>query len=357
MIEGESGIMACSPRGFRPLYEPSKRRLTWPNGAVATAFSAEDPESLRGPQFDLAWCDEFAKWRYAQDAWDQLQFGLRLGDDPRQIITTTPRNTAALKAIINDPTTVVSGASTYANKAFLASTFLRKVVAKYEGTRLGRQELMAELLEDNPDALWQRAALDAKRIRVQPDLRRIVVAVDPPVTSGEDADECGIIVAGKKADGDAVVLADRSIQGLSPAKWAARAVAAYHEFEADCIVAEVNNGGDLIPELIKQIDSRVPVRSVRASRGKVTRAEPIAALYEQGRVSHLGALPQIEDQMCEFTQDFDRKSMGYSPDRVDALVWALTELMISANDGLIDFYADEARAAREAREKMGAMNG
>jgi len=243
MIDGPSGLTTLTRKGA-PRYEPSRKRLLWPNGAVAQAFSASEPESLRGPQFDAAWADEVGKWRYAEAAWDMLQFGLRLGDKPRQVVTTTPRPVPILKRLLKDETSVVTRASTYANRANLADAFFRSVITRYEGTRLGRQELDAELIEDNPDALWSRARLDEMRVRRAPELTRIVVAVDPPATSGVNADECGIVVAGVDAEGRGFVLDDRSMGGLTPLTWASRAAKAYRDFEADRIVAESNQGGD-----------------------------------------------------------------------------------------------------------------
>ena len=301
--------------------------LTWPNGAIAQLYSADDPESLRGPQFTAAWCDETAKWRYAEAAWDMLQFGLRLGERPRQVVTTTPRPIPLLKRLMAEPGTVVSKATTRDNAAHLAPAFLESVVARYRGTRLGRQELDAEILEDRPDALWPRPLIDALRVPEAPELERIVVAVDPPVTSGKHADACGIIVAGRTANAQAYILADATVRGARPTGWAGAAVRAFHRFEADCLVAEVNQGGELVESVIRQIDSTLPIRSVRATRGKWLRAEPVAALYEQGRVAHVGALPELEDQMSDFGQG--GLTGGASPDRVDALVWAITDLLLS----------------------------
>ncbi|ODA66845.1 Terminase-like family protein [Methyloligella halotolerans] len=326
MVEGVSGLLAVHPPEMRPLFEATKQRVTWPNGAVAQLFSAEDPEALRGPQFDAAWADELAKWRRPQDTWDMLQFGLRLGERPRQVVTTTPRPVPLIKALLADETCAVTRVATAANAINLAPRFLEAIVGKYRGTRLGRQELMAELLEDRPDALWPRALIEKARVNETPDLRRIVVAVDPPVTSGGKADACGIVVAGVSADGLGFVLKDRTVQGLSPAGWAKAALAAYHNGDADCIVAEVNQGGELVEAVLRQVDRSVPVRSVRASRGKFVRAEPVAALYEQGRVFHVGSLAELEDEMSDFGPD--GLSGGRSPDRVDALVWALTALML-----------------------------
>ncbi len=331
MVFGESGILACSPPDRRPKWEATKRRLVWPNGAIAQVFSAHEPESLRGPQFDAAWVDELAKWKKAEDTWDMLQFALRLGDSPRQVITTTPRNVAVLKKILANPSTVTTHAPTEANRAFLAKSFLEEVKARYAGTRLGRQELDGVLLEDSEGALWKTAMLEAMRVEAVPEFCRVVVAVDPPVTGHSGSDECGIVVAGvisKGAPGEwrAVVIEDASVQAASPSKWAEAALAAMQRHGADKLVAEVNQGGDMVEAVIRQIDPLVPFKAVRASKGKVARAEPVAALYEQGRVAHLRGLSALEEQMCRITlQGYEGKG---SPDRVDALVWALHELMI-----------------------------
>ncbi|MAB13341.1 MAG: ATP-binding protein, partial [Parvibaculum sp.] len=325
MVDGPSGLMAISGAATKPKYEASRKRLIWPNGAVAQLFSATEPESLRGPQFDAAWADELAKWRYAEAAWDMLQFGLRLGERPRQVVTTTPRPVPLVKRLMKDATTAVTKASTYANRANLADAFFRSVITRYEGTRLGRQELDAELIEDNPHALWNRALLEETRIAALPELTRIVVAVDPPVTSGPGSDECGIVVAGCDARGHGIVLDDRSLPRVSPLAWANRTAKAYRDHGADRIVAEANQGGDMVATVIRQVMPEAPVKLVRASRGKFTRAEPVAALYEQGRVHHVGHFAKLEDQMCDYVPGEARKS----PDRMDALVWALTELMLT----------------------------
>jgi phage terminase large subunit-like protein len=327
MVDGPSGLLAIHPPAQRPAYNASRRELTWPNGAVAQLFSADDPDSLRGPQFGAAWADELAKWRYAADAWDMLQFCLRLGDRPRQAVTTTPRPIPLLKRLIADPATAISRARTEANAASLAPSFLSAVVGRYQGTRLGRQELDGELIEDRADALWQRNALDAARLDKAPPLARIVVAVDPPVTSGVAADACGIVAAGRAEDGRAFVLADVTTQGRSPLEWARTAVRLYESLDADCIVAEVNQGGELVAQMLRQVSPGVPVRMVRATRRKFLRAEPVAALYERGLVAHVGVWPELEDQMCDFGPG--GLSNGASPDRLDALVWALTELMLN----------------------------
>lgn len=319
MVEGESGILATARPGLRPVYEPSKRRLTWPNGAIATTYSADEPDRLRGPQHDGAWADELAAWRYPA-AWDMLQFGLRLGGDPRAVVTTTPRPTPLIRQLADDATVSVTRGSTLENAANLAPQFLEQIVARYEGTRLGRQELYAEILTDTPGALWSLALLEDRR--AAPDLARVVVAIDPAVTSTDESDETGIIVAGLGVDGRGYVLADRSCK-LSPVGWAQRALAAYAEFGADTIVAEVNNGGDLVTTVLRTLDRVVPIKTVHATRGKQVRAQPIAALYEQGRVSHCGVFAQLEDQLTTWSPED-----GTSPDRLDALVWALTETML-----------------------------
>lgn len=326
MVEGESGILAISPPWFKPMFEPSKRTLTWPNGAVATLFGAEEPERLRGPQHDAAWCDELCAWKAADATFDMLQFGLRLGRNPQALITTTPKPVPLLKRLIELPKVRISRGTTYDNLPNLAAGFRRDIIARYKGTRLGRQELNAEILEDTPGALWSRSLLEANRITQTPDLVRLVVAVDPPASIGEKADECGIVAAGITADGTAVVVRDASERGLSPNAWASKAVALYHELEADRLVAEVNMGGAMVETILREADPSVAYRAVHATRGKVARAEPVAALYEQGRVQHLGAFEHLEDQMCNFVGKAPGR--GDSPDRVDALVWALTDLML-----------------------------
>jgi phage terminase large subunit-like protein len=330
MVEGVSGLLAVHPRWERPVWTPSRRRLEWKNGAVAQTFSAEDPDSLRGPQFSAAWCDEIAKWRHAEATFDMLQFGLRLGVRPRQVITTTPRPIDLLKRLIADPATAVTRATTQDNAFHLAPAFLDTVVSRYAGTRLGRQELDGEIVEERPDALGSRAAIEAARLRGAspevPPLARVVVAVDPPASSREGADACGIVAAGVTDAGDAYVLADDSAGGLSPAAWASRAVMLWRRLEADTIVAEVNMGGEMVRAVIAECDPAVPVIAVRATRGKRLRAEPVAALYEQGRVRHAGTFPALEDEMCDF--GLDGLSSGRSPDRLDALVWALTALCL-----------------------------
>ncbi|WP_176442774.1 DNA-packaging protein [Tropicimonas sediminicola] len=331
MVFGDSGILACSPPDRVPDWQASRKRLVWPNGAVAQVFSAHEPESLRGPQFDCAWVDELAKWKKAEETWSMLQFGLRLGDNPQQCVTTTPRDVQILKDLLKRESTVVTSAPTEANRANLAASFLAEVEARYGGTRLGRQELDGVLVEDSEGALWTSELIERARRDAPPALDRIVVAIDPPVTGHAGSDECGIVVVGAEMKGDpkdwvAWVLEDASVSASSPMAWAHAAVAARERHGADRLVAEVNQGGDLVQTVLNQIDPMLPIRAVRAQRGKAARAEPVAALYEQGRVRHLRGLGDLEDQMCRMT------TRGYegrgSPDRLDALVWAMTELMI-----------------------------
>ncbi|MEJ0012342.1 MAG: terminase family protein [Bauldia sp.] len=324
MIEGVSGILAVHDRGERPTWLPARRVVEWNNGARAQAFSSEDPESLRGPQFEASWGDELGKWKHAEATWDMLQFGLRLGDRPRQVVTTTPRPVPILRRLLKAEGTVVTRARTADNAAHLAIGFLERMAAQYGGTRLGRQELDGELIEDRGDALWRRADIETARIDGAPDLARIVVAVDPPATRRSGI--CGIVAAGVGRDGIGYVLADATLREVRPAEWAARAVALYRRLGADALVAEVNQGGDMVAAVIREVDAGVPVKEVRATRGKYLRAEPVAALYAQGRVRHAGAFPELEDELCDFGTD--GLSAGRSPDRLDALVWALTALML-----------------------------
>lgn len=352
MVLGESGILAISPPNNRPEPVLSRRRLVWPNGAIAMLFSAEEPERLRGHQHDAAWCDEVCAWRYARDAWEMLMLGLRLGAAPQVVVTTTPKpvdvligtgENGRMLGLLNDPGCAVTRGSSYLNKENLAPTFFTHITRQYEGTRLGRQELEAEIIEDL-GGLWSRATIEECRVRSAPlDLERIVVAIDPAATSTEESDETGIVVAGKDGARHGYVLADQSGR-YAPLDWARRAVALYYEFKADRIVAEVNNGGEMVEATVRMVDPNVPFTALHASRGKVIRAEPVAALYEQHRVHHVGAFPILEDQMCAFTQDFDRTAAGYSPDRCDSLVWAFSELLVESQpyQGLMDWYRDEA---------------
>jgi phage terminase large subunit-like protein len=339
MIEGVSGLLAAHLAQERPRWASSRRLVQWSNGAVAQAFSADQPDSLRGPQFSHAWCDELAKWRQAEAAFDNLQFALRLGSRPRQLITTTPRPLPLLRQLIADPMTMVTRAATRVNAKNLAPQFLASVLARYGGTRLGRQEIEGEIIEQRADALWSRAMLEDCRVAADkftqsaqtngaPELARIVVAVDPPASSGKRADACGLIAAGIADNGTIYVLADETSAGLSPQNWARKAVALWQRLRADCLVVEVNQGGDMVKAVIAEVDRGVPVTAVHAHRGKYLRAEPVAQLYEQERVKHAGVFPALEDEMCDF--GLDGLSGGRSPDRVDALVWAVTALSFGA---------------------------
>ncbi len=330
MVQGPSGLLSIHPPAFRPKYEASKRRLTWPNGAVAMLYNATEPDQLRGPQQEAAWCDELAKWRYAQETWDMLQFGLRLGERPRQVVTTTPRPIPLIRDFLahEGRGIAVTRGSTYDNRANLAASFLKTIVKRYEGTRLGRQELNAEILDDVPGALWTRAALDAGRVAsaALPKLQRVVVGVDPAAKApagGDKTSETGIVVAALGEDGRGYVLDDLSCR-LSPAGWARKVAAAFDRYSANAVVVEINQGGAMVETVLRAERPGLPLRPVRASHGKTARAEPIAALYEQGRVSHVGALPTLEDQMVLFTP-FGIEGEG-AADRVDALVWALSDL-------------------------------
>ena len=332
MVFGESGILACAPPDRRPEWRASRNLLLWPNGAEAQVLSAHDPDALRGFQFDALWADEIAKWKRGQEAWDMLSLGLRLGDDPRACITTTPRNTAVLTGLMAQPSTVMTHAPTSANRAWLAPSFLEEVQRRYGGTRAGRQELEGLLLADAEGALWSQEMILAAGAALAPALDRIVVAVDPPVSGHRQSDACGIIVAGVAMRGPpgewrAHVLEDATVQGVSPLEWARAAIAAFHRHGAERLIAEVNQGGALVETVLRQIDPAVPYRAVRATRGKAMRAEPVAALYERGLVSHARGLGALEDQMARMTLR-GHEGPG-SPDRVDALVWALTELVVT----------------------------
>lgn len=352
MVQGESGILACCPPDERPEYFKTERLLRWPNGTTAHLYSAHNFEELRGPQHHWAWLDELGKWKHPTDAFDQLNLGLRLGEHPRCIITTTPRPISLLRKLRTDPRCVVLTGSTYDNAINLADDFLADVRNRYEGTRLGRQELAGELLEDTPGALWRRGPMiDAHRVKAppyvvdavnqvrktkgglpMPDVNSIVVGVDPSVADVDDEEEweqgktdlCGINVSARKGGlikAHYFMLEDASVYG-SPDTWAKAVVAAYRRWEADLVVAEENNGGKLVEMAIKQVDPRVRYKGVHASRGKQTRAEPVSLLYEQGRVHHVGTWEQLEDEMCLWVPGITKKS----PDRMDSLVWALTEL-------------------------------
>lgn len=328
MIKGDSGLIACDPELTDDSWSPTNRLLSWPNGSKAWCYNATEPDQLRGPQHHFAWVDELAKFRYIQELWDQVQFGLRLGLHPQCLVTTTPLPKPLITRLVNDPDSVVTRGATIDNQANLAKNTIKQLYERYGGTRLGRQELEGVILDDMPGALWTHDMIDDCRKPEAPEMDRIVVAVDPAASSGEEADETGIIAVGISRDADGYqrgyVLADRSLRG-TPDEWAAAAVRLYHEFDADRIVAEKNQGGEMVEAVLRAKDRSVPITLVHASRGKIVRAEPISALYEQGRVHHVGRFDKLEDQMCLFTRDVDR-SPGNSPDRVDALVWGLTSL-------------------------------
>jgi phage terminase large subunit-like protein len=350
MVEGESGLLAIVPNSNRPIFEPSKRRVTWPNGAMATLYSAEEGERLRGPQHDGIWADELAAWKGAQNVWDMAMFGLRLGKRPRAIVTTTPKPIPLLKALLKreGQDVAVTRGRTADNAENLAPTFLSQIVNRYQGTRLGRQELDAELLEDTPGALWTRNLIEENRRAKSelPPLKRIVVAIDPAVSTGENSDETGLVVAALGVDGKGYLLEDASGK-LAPIEWARRAVALYRSWGADRIVAEANQGGLMVEQTVRTVDANASFRAVHASRGKITRAEPIAALAEQRRIHHVGVFPELEDQLCSFAGGSTN-----SPDRLDAMVWAFTELMVGEQtSGFLEFYAGEAERVTVDRRR------
>jgi predicted phage terminase large subunit-like protein len=334
-VEGVSGILGILKEyDALDTWNKASGVIELKNGSIIQTFSADSPDSLRGPQFHYAWTDELAAWQY-EDTWNQLQFGLRLGEHPQTVITTTPRPTKLIKALIKRDTTEVTRGSTFDNAANLSQTALLELQAKYGGTRLGQQELYGAILDDNPGALWRRTSIESARTEEHPSLTRIVVGVDPAVTSGDDSDSTGIVVAGMSADGHYYVLDDVTLKA-SPQEWATKAVEVYEKYKADRIVAETNNGGDLVIHLLQQVNPSVSTKKVTATRGKQMRAEPIAALYEQGRVHHVGYFTELEDEMCEFEPGITRNS----PDRMDALVWALTEL--SEGSAAINFLSSLA---------------
>jgi phage terminase large subunit-like protein len=341
-IGARSSIMEVCRKDERPDYEPSKRRLTWPNGAVSLLFSAEDPESLRGPQHMKVWADELGAWKRPDEAWEQIEFGLRLGLNPQAVITTTPKPTKLIKALAKSPDTFVTSGSTYDNRSNLAPAFFNSIITKYEGTRLGRQELNAELLEDRPGALWTLLAIDTDRVQVCPPLSRIVIAADPAVTSGEDSAEWGIVAVGQgpsPAGADwppHYYLFDDLSEKLSPNDAARKIVGAYQAHKADRVIAEVNNGGDLVEAILRTVNLNFAYQAVHASRGKLTRAEPIAALYEQHRVHHVGAFGILEDQMCDYVPFLSK-----SPDRMDALVWGITALSADVEEEIIIEHSEQ----------------
>jgi len=338
MVEGESGILACCTEGERPYYKKSEAKLEWPNGAVTLCFSADEPERLRGKQHEKLWADELASWQYAA-AWDQAKFGLRLGDRPQAIVTTTPKPKLVITDLMKDTKCVVTRGSSYENRENLAKNFFDEIVQKYEGTRLGRQELYAEILTDAPGALWTRDSIRHLALSGAPTMRRVVVGLDPPASSEERSNEAGIVAMGIGTDDRGYVLEDAS-GIMTPKEWATKSIAVLKRWggygndgrinvqQLGTIVAEINQGGEMVETVIKSVDANVPVKKVRANKGKWLRAEPVSALYEQGKVDHLGNFEQLEDQMCSYVQDIDRKNDG-SPDRLDALVWAATELFPS----------------------------
>lgn len=324
MIElGESSIMRIARPEEKPAYEPSKRRLTFPNGAIAVAFSDEEPDQLRGPQHDTVWIDELAKFKHPQETWDNMIMGLRMGPSPQVFVTTTPRPIPLIKELIKRPDTIDVRFSTFDNAENLSPIFLQQVRARYEGTRLGRQELEGEILDDNPGALWQRDAIENLRVTGHPSLIRIVVGVDPAVSSSEEAGETGIVTVGIAATGHCYVLDDSSLHGTAH-QWALAVSRVYYREKADRVIGEANNGGELVEVNLRTVDRNISYKSVHASRGKQIRAEPVSSLYEQGKVHHVGTFPQLEDQMCEWVPG------EKSPDRMDALVWAITELTARA---------------------------
>lgn len=348
MIEGESGILAHCTKAERPWYRPSKRRLDWPNGARSLLLTGEEPDRARGKQSEKLWADEVAAWKYPE-AWDQLMLGLRLGDNPQAVATTTPRPIVLIKELLAAPTTVVTRGSTYANKRNLSAKFFSQVITKYEGTRLGRQELMAEVLDENPNALFTLANIEENRVKKLPQLVRIVVAIDPAATSGEDADDTGIIIAGRddQQPPHFYVIDDQTAHD-KPAGWAKKAVAAYHAHEADRIVGEINNGGEMVESTIRNVDENVSYKSVHATRGKVIRAEPVSALYEQNRVHHVGFWPKLEDEMAQYDPALGKDQP--SPNRMDALVWAITDLA-DTKDGIFGYYQDRKKDAPKAKKE------
>src|SRR5581483_2479410 len=302
-------------------------------------------DRLRGEQHAKLWCDELAAWRYA-DTYDQALLGLRLGDRPQVVVTTTPRPIKLVKNLLADPNAVVTRGVTFDNRDFLAHAFVKRIAERYRGSRLGQQEIYAEILDETPGALWTRDLIERGRVSAAAaprDFRDIVVAVDPPATSGAKADECGVIVAGRAENGEVYVLADLSSQGDTPAGWAARVTAAYRRHRANRVVAESNNGGEMVANVLRQCDANLPVRLVTATRGKYVRAEPAAAAYERGLVHHVGVFAKLEDQLCALTPDFDARVAGYSPDRADALVWAVADLIGGRSAGMVEYYREAAR--------------
>jgi len=348
MVMGESGLLAICPPEERPRFARGADRLEWPNGAISQIFSAEEPDRLRGKQHMKLWLDELAAWR-DPDAFDQAMLGLRLGDKPQAVVTTTPRPTKLIKHLIDSPDAVVTRGSTFANAKFLADGFLTRIAARFDGRAIGRQELYGEIIEEAPGALWTRALIERQRLPKdvpKADYVEIVIGVDPPARSGAKADECGIVAVARTAGGLIHVLADLSSQGETPGEWSARVVSAFRRYEANRVVAEINNGGEMVAQVLRQNDANLPVRNVTATRGKFLRAEPIAAAYERGAVFHLGAFEKLEDQLCTLTSDFDSRTAGFSPDRADALVWAIADLISprrASPSDMLDYFAREMK--------------
>lgn len=331
MVEGESGLLSIGVPWRRPIFESSVRRLTWPNGAQAFLYSAAEPEALRGPQHSHAWCDEIAKWdnmsNRALSTWDNLLMGLRLGNDPRLVATTTPRPVPLVARIMADhEDVVVTRGTTFDNAANLPERFLAAMRRSFGGTTLGRQELLGEVIEDLVSALWNRRLIEDGREQVAPPCTRIVIGVDPPASAHGDA--CGIVVCGIGDDQIARVLADCSVEQASPERWARAVAKAAQAWSADRVVAEANQGGEMVAAVLRAAEASLPLRLVHASRGKAARAEPVAALYEAGRVRHAGLFPRLEDELCGLMPGGEYQGPGRSPDRADACVWALTELML-----------------------------
>ena len=324
MVEGDSGLLAISHKLERPVWRVSKRELVWPNGTVGKLYSSADPEGLRGSQFGAVWCDEIVKWHRLEQTWDMLQFCLRIGRYPRQVVTTTPKPLKLLQTLIDDPLTVAVRSKTRENMHNLSGSFLDYVEGIYAGTSLGRQELDGEIIADNENGLWSRQVIETNRVERAPEVGRIVIAVDPPAGSGKGSACCGIVAGGRDPSGTCFVLADKTVANAKPHEWAAVVVRLYQLLEADLIVAEVNQGGEMVRSVLHSEDPSVPVKMVHAKRNKWMRAEPVAMLYEQGKVRHAGRFPELEDQMCAI--GIDGTASGTSPDRVDALVWAISEL-------------------------------
>ena len=348
MVTGDSGVLRNCPPDEAPIYRRTRSRLDWPNGAISLLFSAEDPDRLRGKQHMKLWCDELAAWR-EPEAFEQALLGLRLGAKPQAVITTTPRPTRLIRQLAQDRDAHVTRATTFHNHRFLAPDFIKRISDRYIGRAIGRQELFAEILEETPGALWRRELLERQRLALDkaPDsYPEIVIAVDPPAKSGPKADECGIVVAAKGTNGHVYALADLTSQGETPGQWSERVCSAFRRFQANRVVAEANNGGDMVRDVLRRGEANLPVKLVHATRGKYLRAEPVAAAYERGIVHHVGIFERMEAQLCALTPGFDRTVHG-SPDRADALVWAVTDLL-GLNGagalGILDYYAEAARS-------------